>query len=398
MPTPRPDRFTVAIPDSAIDDLKRRLSTTRWAPDFGNDDWRYGTSRAYLESFLAYWRDEYDWRAAEAAMNRFDHYRVVIDGVPVHYIHSRATGRDPVPLILTHGWPWTFWDLAPVIGPLADPAAHGGDPTDGFDVVVPSLPGFGFSSPLTTTGIGATATAHLWRRLMHDVLGYPRFGAQGADFGAIVTQQMAMLSSEDLIGVHLSRYKRPAGRRGMTTGSVSPEDYGPDEEGEWERQQRAMPLAASHLAVHTHDPQSLAYGMHDSPVALAAWILERRRAWSDNDGDLEAAFDREFLATTLTLYWLTETFASSVRLYWETAGEEPIDLPKGKEGKVISAPTAIGVLPRDVIVLPRKHAEEDTDLRRWTKFSAGGHFGPKEVPDLLVEDLRAFFRPLRATH
>jgi pimeloyl-ACP methyl ester carboxylesterase len=394
VPSLTPEKFTVAFPDEAVEDLQQRLARTRWAPDFGNADWRYGTARDYLESFVEYWRTEYDWRAAEVAINQYDHYRVELDGVIVHYIHQRGTGAAPLPLIASHGWPWTFWDLAAMIGPLADPAAHGGDPADSFDVVVPSLPGFGFSSPLTRTGIGAVATAGLWRRLMHDVLGYPRFGAQGADFGAIITQQLATIRSDDLIGVHLNRYKRPSSFQGVGTGEVSAADYGPDEAGEFERQQAGLPLGVSHLAVNTHDPQSLAYGMHDSPVALAAWLLERRRNWSDSGGDVERAFDREFLATNLTLYWLTETFGSSLRMYWETAKEAPVPLPAGK---VIQAPTAIGVLPHDVIVMPRKHAEQDTDLRRWTRFPRGGHFGPAEVPDLLVADLRAFFRPLRQT-
>jgi pimeloyl-ACP methyl ester carboxylesterase len=391
--TPAPEKFAITFPDQAIDDLRDRLARTRWAPDFGNAEWCYGTAREYLEAFVEYWLKDYDWRAAETAMNRFDHYRVEIDGVPIHYIRKPGAGPAPLPLILSHGWPWTFWDLAAMIDPLADPGAHGGDQADSFDVVVPSLPGFGFSSPLTKTGVGAIATAGLWRRLMHDVLGYTRFGAQGADFGAIITQQMATIRSDDLIGVHLNRYKRPSAFQGVGTGEVSPDDFGPGEEGEWERQQAGLPLGVSHLAVNTHDPQSLAFALHDSPVGLAAWLLERRRAWSDSGGDVERAFSREFLATTLTLYWLTGTLGSSLRMYWETARETPVPLPAGK---IIKAPTAIGVLPRDVIVMPRKHAEEDTDLRRWTKFPRGGHFGPAEVPELIVADLRAFFRPLRS--
>lgn len=393
MSAPTPEQFTIRVPEAVLEDLKGRLARTRWPSDLGNADWRYGTSRDYLESFVDYWLKDYDWRLAEAAMNRFDHYRVDLDGVPIHFIHRRGNGPRPVPLILSHGWPWTFWDLAEMIDPLADPGAHGGDPADAFDVVVPSLPGFGFSSPLTNTGIGASATAGLWRQLMHDVLGYPRFGAQGADFGAIITQTMAQQRSDDLIGVHLNRYKRPSGAHGVGTGNVTAEDYGPDEEGEWERQQAGLPKGVSHLAVNTHDPQSLAYGLHDSPAGLAAWLLERRRAWSDCGGDVERAFNREFLATTLTLYWVTETFATSLRIYWETAHETPAPVPDG--GKVIEAPLAIGVLPRDVIVMPRRHAEEDTNLHRWTKYPRGGHFGPAEVPELIVADLRGFFRPLR---
>ncbi|MGH3495086.1 MAG: epoxide hydrolase family protein [Sciscionella sp.] len=396
MPTPTPERFTVEFPDAAVDDLCDRLRRTRWPLDPGNADWTYGTSLEYLREFVRYWSEEYDWRAAEAAINRFDHYRVELDGVPVHFVWRRSAQPGALPLICTHGWPWTFWDLHRMIEPLADPAAHDGDPSDAFDVVVPSLPGFGFSSPLTRTGIGAGATARLWRRLMTEVLGYPRFGAQGGDFGAIVTQAMAQQSGTDLIGVHLNRYKRLASvGQAMGTGVVTADDYGPGEEGEYERQLAGQPLGVSHLTVNTHDPQSLAYGMNDSPVGLAGWLLERRRAWSDCDGDLEQAFDREFLATTLTLYWLTETFPTSLRMYWETAHEPPPPIGIGRDGLVIDAPLAIGVLPRDVIVMPRSHAEQDTNLQRWTRYERGGHFGPAEVPELIVDDLRSFFRPLR---
>jgi pimeloyl-ACP methyl ester carboxylesterase len=227
---------------------------------------------------------------------------------------------------------------------------------------------------------------------MHEVLGYQRFGAQGGDFGAVVTQAMAMQQSDDLIGIHLNRYKRPTGEDFYSPLDRRAEDYGPGEQGDWERQEASLPLGVSHRTVHTHDPQSLAYGINDSPVGLAGWLIPRRRAWSDCDGDVERAFSREFLATTLTLYWLTETFPTSLRMYWETAREPPFPRPRGR---VITVPVAIGVLPRDIIVMPRKHAEEDTNLQRWTRYPRGGHFGPAEVPELIVDDLREFFRPLR---
>jgi pimeloyl-ACP methyl ester carboxylesterase len=389
-----PERFTIDVPGAVLADLRDRLRRTRWPQDPGNDDWRYGASRTYLEPLLRYWLEQYDWRAQEAAMNRFEHFRITIDDVPVHYLRRRGSGPDPVPLVLTHGWPWTFWDLARVIEPLADPAASGGDPRDSFDVIVPSLPGFGFSSPLRRTGVGAARTAVLWRTLMREVLGYPRFGAQGADFGAVVTQRLAEDYPDDVIGVHLSRYKRPPGSSAPGASAVSPDDYGPDEAGDYERNAAGLAAAASHLNVHSGDPQSLAYGLTDSPAGLAAWILERRRSWSDCDGDLERAFTRDQLITTLMIYWVTDTVASSLRFYWETAreGTRP---PRRAGERVITVPVAVGVLPKDVMAMPRRHAEEDTDLRRWTRYARGGHFGAAEVPGLIVDDLRAFFRPLR---
>ena len=390
-----PERFTIEVSDTVLADLRERLERTRWPEDPGNDDWRYGASRIYLEPFVQYWIDHYDWRTHEAAMNRFEHFRVTIDDVPVHYLRQRGSGPSPTPLILTHGWPWTFWDLERIIEPLADPAAFGGDPRDSFDVIVPSLPGFGFSSPLRGVGVGVARTAKLWHTLMSEVLGYERFGAQGADFGAVVTQQLAEDYPDDIIGVHLSRYKRPAGTSTPGASSVQPGDYSPDEAGDYERNAAGLAGAASHLNVHTSDPQSLAYGLTDSPVGLAAWILERRRSWSDCGGDLERAFTRDQLITTLMIYWVTDTVASSLRYYWETARESARP-PRRASERVIAVPVAVGVLPKDVMAMPRRHAEEDTDLRRWTRYPRGGHFGAAEVPDLLVDDLRQFFRPLRA--
>jgi pimeloyl-ACP methyl ester carboxylesterase len=295
-----------------------------------------------------------------------------------------------VPLILTHGWPWTFWDFERVIRPLADPGAFGGDPADAFDVVVPSLPGFGFSSPLGVTGIGPFQTADLWVRLMRDVLGYDRFAAQGGDWGAIVTAQLGHAHADSLLGVHLSL---PA-LLGGVLGRLKAEDYGPGEEGWYEQMQTRMAqTAASHLAVHRLDPQTLAWACHDSPVGLAAWILERRRNWSDCDGDVERRFSKDDLLTTMSIYWFTETFVSSVRYYREAllAGWRPAHDRRPR----IEAPTAIAVFPRELILVPRSVAAQESDLRRWTVMPSGGHFAPAEEPELLVEDIRASFRPLR---
>jgi pimeloyl-ACP methyl ester carboxylesterase len=388
---PQPERFRIDVPDEVLDDLRHRLAHTRWPEDLDNGDWRYGTSSAYLEPFVEYWLDDYDWRAAEERMNRFEHYRVEVDGVLIHYLRRRGTGPSPMPLLLTHGWPWTFWDFAEMLEPLTDPSATGGDPADAFEIIVPSLPGFGFSSPMARTGVGAATTAGLWRTLMTDVLGFERYGAMGGDFGAVVTQRLAHDHPDELIGVHLTRYRRPAGVAGVAVSVAGPDDYGPDEAGDYERDKAGAAVTSSHLAVHSRDPQSLAYGLHDSPVGLASWLLERRRSWSDCGGDLESVYTKDQLITTIMLYWVTGTIGSSMRYYWETAHE---DVPL-TGGHRIDVPLAVGVLPEDVSALPRKHAEEDTDLRRWTRFPRGGHFGPAEVPGLLTDDLRAFFRPLR---
>jgi pimeloyl-ACP methyl ester carboxylesterase len=385
-----PARFRIAVPDAVLDDLQGRLARMRWPDDFANADWRYGTNRGWLEDLVDYWRHGYDWRAQEAAMNRFEHYRVVLDGVPVHYLHRRGVGPAPLPLVLTHGWPWTFWDFGEVIDALADPAAHGGDPADAFEVVVPSLPGYGFSVPLTRSGVTVRVTAALWVRLMHEVLGHDRFGAHGGDWGASVSAQLGHEFPQRLIGVHLSL---PVLLKVSYYSGLSATDYGPGEEGWFEKMQRRMATAASHVAVHSQDPQTLAYALADSPVGLASWLLERRRLWSDHDGDVFDALSRDFLLTSVMLYWVTGSIGTSMRFYWEN-WQDPARLVHERTPS-IPVPTGIAVFPNDLVFVPRRLAEEHTNLARWTEMPRGGHFAAAEEPDLLVKDLRAFFRPLR---
>ncbi|HMD46186.1 MAG TPA: epoxide hydrolase, partial [Acidimicrobiales bacterium] len=339
-----PEPFTIAVPDAVLEDLAQRLARVRWPGDPGNDDWRYGTNRRWLEELVDYWRDGYDWRVHEAAMNRFEHFRVVFDDVPVHYLLATGTGPAPMPLVLSHGWPWTFWDFGEVIGALADPGAHGGDPADAFDVVVPSLPGYGFSVPLERTGVTVRTTAALWVRLMRDVLGYGRFGAHGGDWGASVTAQLGHEFPDDVVGVHLSL---PVLLKVSYYSGLSADDYGPGEEGWFDKMQRRMASAASHVAVQTRDPQTLAYALNDSPVGLAAWILERRRAWSDHTGDVTEALSRDFLLTNVTLYWVTQSIGSSMRYYWEN-WREPVRMVHDRTPS-IEVPTGISVFPNDLV-------------------------------------------------
>ncbi len=385
-----PERFTIAIPQSTLDDLRERLARTRWPLDPGNEDWRYGTNRAWLADLVAYWRDGYDWRAHEEAMNRYNHFKVVLDDVPVHFVHRRGVGPSPMPIILTHGWPWTFWDFAGVIDALADPGAHGGDPADAFDVVVASLPGYGFSVPLERTGVTVRTTAALWVRLMRDVLGYDRFAAHGGDWGASVTAQLGHEFPEHMIGVHLSL---PVLMRVSYYSGLSAADYAPEEAGWFERMQKRMATAASHVAVHTADPQTLAYALNDSPVGLAAWILERRRAWSDHTGDVYDALSRDFLLTNVTLYWVTESIGSTMRYYWEN-WRQSVRVVHDRT-PAIEAPTGIAVFPNDLVFVPRRLAETHTNLVHWTEMPRGGHFAAAEEPDLVVDDIRAMFRRLR---
>jgi pimeloyl-ACP methyl ester carboxylesterase len=385
----RAERFEIAIPQSDIDDLRSRLAHTRFADDFANESWRYGVEGNYLRELVAYWHDAYDWRAVEADINSYPHHRVEIDDVPVHFMHVRGTGPAPLPLVLTHGWPWTFWDFHKVVRPLTDPASFGGDPADAFDLVVPSLPGYGFSSPLRRTGVSAAVTARLWVRLMREVLGYPRFGAHGGDWGALVSANIGHAFAEDVVGIHLSMPLVMT----MLPYQVKPEDYGAGEEGWHERMLSRLRMARSHVAVHRDDPQTLAWALNDSPAGLAAWIIERRRAWSDCDGDIERRFSKDDLLTAISIYWFTQTFHTSARYYAESFGGRP-QLAHDRK-PAIEAPTGVAVFPQDLMLLPRALVAQHANLVHWTVMPRGGHFAALEEPELLAQDIREFFRPLK---
>jgi pimeloyl-ACP methyl ester carboxylesterase len=379
--------FTIDVPQGVLDDLQHRLEHMRWPDDLDNANWQYGVERGYLQELVAYWRDGYDWRA----INAFENHRVEIDGMPIHYLRAPGVGPDPMPLVLTHGWPWTFWDFHKVIGPLTDPGAHGGDPADAFDVIVPSLPGFGFSTPLTESGIEFQRHADLWDTLMRDVLGYERYAAHGGDWGSLVTAQIGHKFADHVIGVHLGvSVPMNLFRDGLPTA----EQYGPDEQDRFEHTQHRMgTVGTSHMVVQSDDPQTLGYGLNDSPVGLCAWILERRRNWSDSRGDVESRFSKDDLITTAMIYWVTESIASSMRVYWEADHQEWI--PAHDRTPVVEAPTAITLWPQELMLMPTAMMESFHNLQRVTQMSTGGHFHPMEEPELLVEDLRAFFRTLR---
>jgi len=377
--------FTISISDAAIDDLHRRLAEPRWPGDFSNADWRYGVPEPDLVELVEYWRDGYDWRVHEASMNRYPQFKTSIEGVPVHFLHVRGKGPNPKPLILTHGWPWTFWDFRDVIEPLTDPARFGARPEDAFDIVIPSLPGFGFSSPLETPGINFSRTADLWDRLMRETLGYSRYAAHGGDWGALVTAALGHKFADHLHGVHESL----PGFLGLDYTALRKEDYAADEAGWYEHTKSMEARTASHMAVHSLDPQTLAYALNDSPVGLAAWILERRRAWSDCGGDVERCFSKDDLLTTISLYWYTGTIGTSLRFYWENA-HNPWT-PSHDRQPTVPAPSAFAVFPRDVLLVPRRVAERHANVRRWTVMPEGGHFAAAEQPQRLVEDIRAFF-------
>jgi pimeloyl-ACP methyl ester carboxylesterase len=382
--------FRIDIPEAALHDVQRRLAAARWTQDFANDDWQYGANVAYLRSLAAYWHDEYDWRAAEARMNAFSHFKTEIDAVPIHFLHQPGCGPKPMPLILNHGWPWTFWDYHKIIGPLSDPASHGGDPADAFDVIVPSLPGYGFSSPLTVPGVNFSVTADLWVKLM-DRLGYKRFATQGADWGAIVSAQLGHKYADRLIGLHI-QLLTPLGVFNGEAGPT-PQDFSPDEPYLLARNAAFFAGETGYMQIQATKPQTPAVALNDSPIGLMAWIVEKRRSWSDCHGDVESRFTKQHLIDTVMIYWLTGTFATSARYYYEAA-HCPWQRSHSRT-PVVEAPTGVAVFPCEVIMQPRRWAEHYYNLQRWTKMPAGGHFGAMEEPQALIDDLREFFRPYR---
>lgn len=354
----------------------------------GKDDWSYGVPVAYLRELVEFWVDGFNWRAQEAAINQWPQFRVDLDGQPIHFVHVKGKGPDALPLLLTHGWPWTLWDFADVIGPLTDPASYGGDASDSFDVVAPSLPGYAFSSPLRR-GVNIAEVAEIWAHLMQNVLGYRQFVAQGGDWGALVSAQLGHAHPDAVLGVHLSMPNILS----VNWRALQRSDY-VGEEHLYDRMKERM-VHTSHLNVHMTDPQTLAVALEDSPAGLAAWIIDRRRNWSDHDADVGRALDREHLLTTVMIYWATRTIGSSMRFYWEN--RHRAWRPAHDRSPVVEPPTAVAVFPRDLIFVPRRLAEERTNLRRWTEMPQGGHFAHIETPGLLVEDIRAFARELRET-
>jgi pimeloyl-ACP methyl ester carboxylesterase len=382
--------FEIRVPDSVLEDLRQRLSRTRWPRDVDNEDWRYGANRAYLEELVDYWRTRYDWRAVERRLNSYANYKATIDGQPIHFIHERGRGRDPIPLILTHGWPWSYWDYEKTIRPLTDPAAFGGDPADCFDVIVPSLPGFGWSTPVSKTGINFHRTADLWVKLMREELGYGKFAAGGGDWGQLISTQIGHKYPEHLVGVHLS-LTLPLDF--FTAGLAAEEDFADDEKHYYQHTQNRMVHATSHIVVQTTEPQTLSYGLHDSPVGLLAWLLDRRRWWSDSNGDIESRFTKDEILTLVMLYWVTESFVSSARFYWEAKND--LWQPSHPGLPVVTAPTGVAIFPQELVIQPKSWIERYFNLRHLTYMKSGGHFAPAEEPQALVEDIRDFFRPLR---
>jgi pimeloyl-ACP methyl ester carboxylesterase len=376
--------FTVEIPQATLDDLRERLIRTRWPDEVDEAGWDYGSNLSYMKGLADYWQTRFDWRAQEEFINSFAHYRARIDGLNIHFIHERGKGSDPIPLIITHGWPGSFFEMLKLIPRLTDPLSHGADPADSFDVIVPSLPGYGFSDRPTERGMSERPIADLWARLMTEGLGYTRFGAHGGDWGAGVTACLGLVYPERVIGIHVTALESPYMGPDAREMSQAEQAFLNETEA-WEKAEGGY----SHL--QRTKPQTLGYGLSDSPVGLAAWIVEKFRAWSDCDGDPERRFTKDELLANVTIYWATQTINSSMRLYYE-AERSPGPF---KQGESVTVPCAIALFPKDIDQPPREWAERSYNVRRWTQMPRGGHFPAMEEPELLAQDIRSFFRTLR---
>jgi len=377
--------FKIAIPQATLDDLRERLACTRWPDEVEGAGWDYGTNLGYMKELADYWQHEYDWRAQEAMLNSFSHFRADIDGLGIHFIHERGKGPRPMPIILTHGWPGSFCEMLKVIPMLTDPESHGGKAEDAFDVIVPSLPGYGFSDRPTQRGMTSSRIADMWARLMTKALGYQRFAAQGGDWGSSVTEQLAVAHPDVVLGFHLNNI--PFHHLFAKADNLSQEEQiYLEAAGRWQFAEGAYAI------IQGSKPQTLAYGLQDSPVGLAAWIVEKFRSWSDCDGDVEKRFTKDELLTTITLYWVTETINAANRLYYDSAHDFTSPQHAGRS----DVQAAIARFPKDILPAPREWAERWFNMQRWTAMPRGGHFAAMEEPELLVEDLRAFFHDLKA--
>jgi epoxide hydrolase len=373
--------YRISVGDDVVEDLKSRLRRTRWPEAELVEDWSQGAPLKWIQEVCRYWADEYDWRSREARLNRFAQFTTEIDGLGIHFLHVRSPHANALPLIIAHGWPGSVVEFHKVIEPLTDPTAHGGRATDAFHVVCPSWPGFGFSAKPHTTGWGVDRIASAWAVLM-ERLGYARYGAQGGDWGSAVTTALGAQDAAHCAGIHITL---AMATRPNVEGQPTPEEaralngikYYADWDSGYSKQQSTR-------------PQTLGYGLTDSPSGQAAWILEKFWAWTDCDGHPENILSRDELLDNVMLYWVPATAASSARLYWESFG------PKRRAAYKITVPTGVAVFPKEIVAPVRKWMEASyTNIGHWTEMPKGGHFAAFEQPELFVRDVREFFRTLR---
>jgi microsomal epoxide hydrolase len=379
----RPQPFTIDVPQAVLADLRARLDRVRWPDEPPGAGWAYGTDLGYMQALVGHWRERYDWRVHEAALNAFPQFTVELEGAPLHFLHVEGRGPRPLPLLLSHGWPGSVWEFHRILPMLTDPGRFGGDPADAFTVVAPSLPGYGFSFRPGQARLGVPQMTDRLAALMTDVLGYRRFAAQGGDWGAFITGRLGATHADRLVGIHMNLLPI---RRDPRAAAAT------DEERQYlAHLQRWLQEETGYQWIQGTRPQTLAFALSDSPVGLAAWIVEKFRAWSDCGGDLDSRFSMDELLTNIMIYWVTGATGSSFWPYYSRLHDGwPIP-----DGKRIEVPAAYAAFPREILLPPRAWAERVFDIRRWTVMARGGHFAALEEPAALAADLRAFFRDLR---
>ena len=377
--------FRVDIKEDVLTDLRERLKRTRWPDEIPESGWDYGSNLAYVKELVDYWIEEFDWRKQEEVINGYSQYIAEVDGLDVHYIHERGKGPDPLPLLLIHGWPGSIVEFLDFIPLLTDPAAHGGDERDSFDVVAPSMPGYGFSGKPEVPGMGVNGMADVFAKLMSQI-GYESYVAQGGDWGASISSRVGFSHSDKVKAIHINMILGGSPYLGPGSRPLSDAERQYIQEiGQWERDEGAY----GHI--QGTKPQTLAYGLNDSPAGLAAWIVEKWRSWSDCGGDIESVYTKDQILTNVTLYWVTETINASMRIYYETRK----DRWRLGQGRRIEVPTAVAVFPEELDRPVREWAERMYNVQRWTEFPRGGHFAAMEEPHALVADMREFFRGFR---
>lgn len=375
--------YKISVPDAVLRDLKDRLSRTRFPDQLENVGWDYGTDPAYLKPLVEYWRDRFDWRAQERKLNEFDQFTTTIDGLKIHFIHQKSKVPNAMPLAITHGWPGSIYEFHKIIGPLTDPVKYGGRAEDAFTVVAISLPGFGFSERPTDRGYSPEKMAGIIAKLMAR-LGYTRYGVQGGDWGGIISRIVALNDATHVAGLHLNFCIAPA-----PAGVSNPLEGVPEAEVKLMNETNArMENERAYQQIQGTKPQTLGVGLTDSPAGLASWIVEKFHAWCDCGDNIESRFSKDDLLTDVMIYWVTQTAASSTRIYYENRVAPPV------QGRV-TVPTACALFPKEISTPPRKWVEARYNLVHWTPMPRGGHFAALEQPDLLVNDVRDFFRTLR---
>jgi pimeloyl-ACP methyl ester carboxylesterase len=370
--------FKINVERSVIDDLKERIAATRWTDEIDNSTWEYGTNKTYLKELCDYWQHDFDWKKQEEHLNSFENFKTTVDAVGIHFIHQKGEGQHSIPLLLTHGYPDSFARFSKLI-PLLTKADENGF---SFDVIVPSIPGYGFSDIPTESGMNTKRIAELFANLMTKELGYEKFVAHGGDWGSGITEQIALNYSESLMGIHLTDIPF------SHLFTIPPIDLTETEKKYLEVGKQWQQREGGYATIQGTKPQTLAYGLNDSPVGLAAWIVEKFYGWSDNDGNIENCFTKDELLTNLTIYWTTQTINSAFRIYFESM--QAMYKPTDKKAKKIEVPTAVAMFPKDLVNAPKDFANRFFNVQQWTEMPRGGHFAAMEQPELLAGDIRKF--------